>query len=622
MKGLTYLPSTVDSNTPTEFTRNPIDITELILASLGDVDSCEEYIIFLTSSKELYMYRTFLYDGKPKLAKVNENSYSSQLRSAYNEIASEDDTNESEDREEEELIKEKKLQDEHTKNGNTEKIQPHLHNYGFVGTYRGIVLSGECPAIILRGSQTCPIIHQLATGPFKAFTLFSTDFVYKGFAYLNKLHKTNLCILNEEVDYDCQFPARRICLGENVNHVAYHSKSNVYLVSTSKEISYQAVDEDEIPIPGLVEGLPKGTSFQGSLKLISPFNWTVIDELELAENEVIMCLKTMLLEVSEKSKRRNELIVFGTSVLRGEDLASKGSYYVYDAIDIIPEPGKPQTNRKLKELAKESLKGAITAICEVSGYLVVGQGQKVVVRNVQEDNTVIPVAFCDLSMYVSEAKSIKNLLILGDGLRSVWLVGFALEPYRMTVIAKDLDQIKVISSEFVTNNGNLYIVVADADKTLHLFQYDPDDPNSSGGQRLIKKSHFFIGKELRSSILVNMHSTGNEELIPLCGADDGSLSTVIPLEESSYRALFVMQEQIIDKEEHNACLNPRMYRNLGLLTAQERSLSRFLLDYNILQKFFTLDVQKKYNYSRKLGRNGEGQVWDSLAKVDRILDYI
>jgi cleavage and polyadenylation specificity factor subunit 1 len=163
---------------------------------------------------------------------------------------------------------------------------------------------------------------------------------------------------------------------------------------------------------------------------------------------------------------------------------------------------------------------------------------------------------------------------------------------------------------------------------LHLFQYDPDDANSSGGQRLIKKSHFFVGKEIRTSTLVKMQtkvseeSVPSEELVPLCGADDGSLSVVLPLSESSYRALFVMQEQIIDKEEHNACLNPRMYRNLGMSIAQERSLSRFLLDYSILGKFCTLNVQKKYNYSRKLGIKGEAQVWDNLGILGQALNYL
>lgn len=570
---------------------------------MGDANSQEEYVIFLTSTNELYLYKIFIYQGEPRLTKVTNIFYSADLRSTYQK-------------------KEPPKTEDGGKKSAPPKTLPKLHVCELLGLYKSVVISGERPAMIISGSRTSPVIHRLTHEPIKTFTSFNTESVYRGFAYLDENNRTNLCTLRDNVDYESPLPVRRISIGESVTNIAYHSKSDVYLLATCRTIPYDAVDEDEHPIPGLIEGIPKSTSLVSSLKLISPMTWTVIDEVELEKNEVIMCLKTMLLEVSEKSKRRNEVIAFGTSCLRGEDLASKGTFYIYDAIDIVPEPGKPETNRKLKELAKESMKGAITAICEVSGYLLIGQGQKVVVRNLQEDNSIIPVAFCDLSMYISEAKSIKNLLILGDALRSIWLVGFALEPYRMTVIAKDFEPIKVLSSEFVTNNGRLYMVVGDADRILYLFQYDPDDPSSSGGQKLVKKSHFYVGKQLRTMILAKLKIDGPSELIPLCGAGDGSLSIVLPLSESSYRTLFVMQEQIIDKEEHNACLNPRMYRALGSAMSQEQVMSRFLLDYSILGRFPTLSVQKKYNYSRKLGRDAEAQVWDCLGELDKALDYL
>lgn len=47
-----------------------------------------------------------------------------------------------------------------------------------------------------------------------------------------------------------------------------------------------------------------------------------------------------------------------------------------------------------------------------------------VVRNIQEDNSISPVAFLDLNMYVIEAKGLKYMTLLADALRSVWLVGF------------------------------------------------------------------------------------------------------------------------------------------------------------------------------------------------------
>lgn len=61
---------------------------------------------------------------------------------------------------------------------------------------------------------------------------------------------------------------------------------------------------------------------------------------------------------------------------------------------------------------------------------------KVVVRNIQEDLSIVPVAFMDMNMYVLSSKSLKYMVLLADAIRSVWLVGFGQEPYRMTLLEK------------------------------------------------------------------------------------------------------------------------------------------------------------------------------------------
>ena len=43
----------------------------------------------------------------------------------------------------------------------------------------------------------------------------------------------------------------------------------------------------------------------------------------------------------------------------------------------MPEPGKPETSHKLKLVASEVAKGAVTSLCEVSGDLLIAQAQKV-----------------------------------------------------------------------------------------------------------------------------------------------------------------------------------------------------------------------------------------------------
>lgn len=48
------------------------------------------------------------------------------------------------------------------------------------------------------------------------------------------------------------------------------------------------------------------------------------------------------------------------------------------------------------------------------------------------------------------------------------------EPYKMTLFGKDLDELEVVTAEFLPDGKKLYILVADSDCNLHVLQYDPE----------------------------------------------------------------------------------------------------------------------------------------------------
>ena len=138
----------------------------------------------------------------------------------------------------------------------------------------------------------------------------------------------------------------------------------------------------------------------------------------------------MSLATSEHSPlKRQELVVVGTTLLRGEDLPSLGRIYVFDIIDVVPEPDRPVTGHKLKLIAKEEVKGAVTALSEIGqeGFLLAAQGQKCMVRGLKEDRTLLPVAFMDMQCYVSCAKELKGtgLCVMGDPMKGVSFVGYS-----------------------------------------------------------------------------------------------------------------------------------------------------------------------------------------------------
>jgi len=168
---------------------------------------------------------------------------------------------------------------------------------------------------------------------------------------------------------------------------------------------------------------------QGVIKLLSPITWKIIDTFELEPCELVLSAKVISLEISEHSQERKQLIAVGTSITKGEDLATRGAIYIFDISSVIPEPDRPETDRKLKLVAKEEVRGAVTAVAGLSqpGFLLMAQGQKCMVRGLKEDGSLLPVAFMDMQCYSSVVKELKGtgMCIFGDALKGLWFVGFS-----------------------------------------------------------------------------------------------------------------------------------------------------------------------------------------------------
>lgn len=89
----------------------------------------------------------------------------------------------------------------------------------------------------------------------------------------------------------------------------------------------------------------------------------------------------------------------------------------------MPEPGKPLTKYKFKEIYIKEQKGPVSAITHVLGFLVTAVGQKIYLWQLK-DNDLIGVAFIDTNIYVHQMVSIKSLILIADMYKSVSLLRF------------------------------------------------------------------------------------------------------------------------------------------------------------------------------------------------------
>lgn len=139
-------------------------------------------------------------------------------------------------------------------------------------------------------------------------------------------------------------------------------------------------------------------------------------------------MSTANLSVSEHLDERRPFVCVGTMVVQGEDQQARGKIIVLDVPDVVPEPGFPETGHKFRAVAREDVKGGVTALAEIgpTGTLVVAQGQKCLVRGLIEKDKLVPVAFMDVQCYITVARVLQGtgMFLLGDVSKGLWFNGY------------------------------------------------------------------------------------------------------------------------------------------------------------------------------------------------------
>jgi len=112
------------------------------------------------------------------------------------------------------------------------------------------------------------------------------------------------------------------------------------------------------------------------------------------------------------------------------------------------------------------------------------------VRAFDQDERLVGVAFLDVGVYVTSLRTVKNLLVISDIIKSVWFVAFQVsdiqvrqllllnlplqeDPYKLSVLGKDPHPRSLACADFFFANGLLSILTCDEDGVIRIFDYDP-----------------------------------------------------------------------------------------------------------------------------------------------------
>ncbi|KAJ2757112.1 mRNA cleavage and polyadenylation factor subunit [Coemansia pectinata] len=101
--------------------------------------------------------------------------------------------------------------------------------------------------------------------------------------------------------------------------------------------------------------------------LVSFVTWETIESHALDANEYITAKEMLTLDAAQAATGCKQFLCLATTFVLGEDVASHGKMYVFDVVDVVPLPGRPQTNHKLHLLYQEEIQRLLSALAEQQG---------------------------------------------------------------------------------------------------------------------------------------------------------------------------------------------------------------------------------------------------------------
>ncbi|KAI0421781.1 CPSF A subunit region-domain-containing protein [Xylaria grammica] len=624
-EGLSYLPPILSADYSARRGTSREALKEILVADLGDNTSCYPYLVTRNNQNDVTVYEPFRTTSEP----ATELSRSLHFLKLPNSTVAKNV----------ETVIEDDVEDQRT--------YP-MRRCDNIAGYKTIFLPGDSPHFVLKSSKTLPKVIELQGSGVRGMSLFHTEGCERGFIYADSQGVARVCQISaSNTTYaEIGMSLRKLPLHLDTHTISFHPTSGTFVVGCDVPEPFELPRDDDYHREWHYEKdlTLKPTVEHGIIKLINPITWTVIDTLEMEPFETVMCVETLHLEVSESTNERKHLIAIGTAISRGEDLPIKGRVLVYDIVAVIPEPGRPETDKKLKLIAKEDIpRGAVTALSEIGtqGLMLVAQGQKCMVRGLKEDGSLLPVAFMDMSCYVTAVRELRGtgLCLMADAVKGVWFTGYTEEPYKMILFGKSSTKLEVLTVDFLPDGKELFIVACDSDGGIHILQFDPEHPKSLQGHILLHRTSFATGAHIptRSMLLprtlpatsdyLSQHQADGESTTPkastiLFGSPTGVFATLSPLSEPQYRRLSFLSGQLLSSLPHHAGLNPKAYRAPAWTGAMGRfppgvdaGMGRNIIDGALLARWNELGAGRKAEIAGRVGFADVDEVREVLREV-------
>ena len=554
--------------------------------------------------------------------------------------------------------KKKKKQRERrgTKTTTTDLVHKYLQYYDNVGEggeFDGIFVCGRFPSWIMMGRKKALRIHPMwQYGKIDAFTPFHTASCINGFATLAGDGTLRVSTLMPGFNYDAPLVTKKIHMRRSCVSVEYHVENEIYALVTKDrtvakydpQFTNEEPPENPEPVkrdPRFIP--PKDSSF--ALHLLAPGAWEVVpgSKIEMDPFDQITTCKVIDLRSQEHSSGKRGLVVLGIARVCGEEVSSRGRVMILDILDVVPEPGQPLTKNKFKVLYNEIQKGAVTAICGVSGYLLTccnqSDGAKIIVWNFVNKEKLSGIAFVESKVLISSIQVMRNLIVAADVFQGVSVFKFKAETNMrqgtqhvggiLSRVSETRSRdIRVTAVNFFVHEELLSFAFTDELGNVFVECFVPDDEESQYGRLLSRRADFHLGMRANCFLRVTCpqlissnSSTLQRRHALVYGSSQGSLGIVCPVKEMVYRRLYMLQMKLTNTLEHRGGLNPKAYRMATCIGRRTSNPQRNMLDGALLSSFLTLGLMQQRELARRIGTSVQ-QITEDMLDIQHAVSVL
>ncbi|KAA8496084.1 putative cleavage and polyadenylation specificity factor subunit 1 [Porphyridium purpureum] len=267
--------------------------------------------------------------------------------------------------------------------------------------------------------------------------------------------------------------------------------------------------------------------------------------------------------------RPKNMLVVSTGYDKGEEVSIRGRLLMFEIsrLDNFVE-NEVVSTFQMRLISEKELKGPVTDVASMEGYVLVSIGTKVEVYKLVEDE-IVCCSFLFVDLFCNGLSSIKNYCLSSDMYRNVTLSMWRNRNKSLNFLAKGYEPLDIASAEFLVHDAALGVVVADANGNVQLMHYDPEDPDARGGSRLVPNGALFMGtvvnrmlrvRDHMPKVIDQTHAAGKQDLVYV--SSDGEIGSFAPLNEVEFRALSTLSSRLAQSTSIPRCagLNPRAFR--------------------------------------------------------------